>query len=178
MTGIEIRLVREGEHAAVDELVERAYEHDYGPRDPGADPFRKSVNRSQSTDVWVAVEGDSGRLLGSVTAPREGGGPMHEDVHPDELDFRLLAVAPDARRLGIGALLTLHVIRLARERGFRAVFMKSGPDMTGAHRLYERIGFERDLERAGLIRDGVRVRDLHAFAIRVDAVAEEYRDAL
>jgi hypothetical protein len=42
--------------------------------------------------------------------------------------------------------------------------MKSGPDMLGAHRLYERLGFRRDPARDGLILGGRRVFDLFAFA--------------
>lgn len=171
MSGVEIRLVAPDEHDAVDEIVRAAYEHDYGPRDYGNDPFRQSVNRSEVTDVWVAADPETGELLGTVTVPKPGGERMMEDVREDELDFRLLAVAPGARRLGIGEALTRHVIELARQRGLRGVFMKSGPHMTGAHRLYEKIGFRRDPDRDGLIRGGVRQFDLHAFRIDVDDVA-------
>lgn len=167
---IEVRLVRDDEHEAVDRLVHEAYEHDYGPRDHGDDPFRRSVNRARTTEVWVAVDTDSGELLGTATVPRDGGERMMEDVRDDELDFRLLAVSPSARRRGIGALLTRHIIELARERGLRGVFMKSGPQMLGAHALYERLGFRREPERDGLIRDGVKQLDLYAFAIDVDDV--------
>lgn len=171
MSGIEVRLVAEGEHDAVDELVRAAYEHDYGPRQHGDDPFRLAVNRARLAEVWVAVDTVSGELLGSVTVSREDGERMMEDLRDDELDFRLLAVAPTARRRGVGERLTRHVVDLARRRGRRGVFMKSAPNMVPAHRLYERLGFRRDPERDGLVIGGVVQFDLYAFRIDVDDIA-------
>lgn len=162
-----IEQVAAGEHDAVDRLITAAYDHDYGPREKHGDepdPIRFARVRSKSFDVWVARDAGTGALVGTVTTPAAGGESLMEDSRDDEFDFRLLAVSPDARRRGIGAALTLHVIDVARARGFRGVFMKSGPDMLGAHRLYERLGFHRDPARDGLIRAGRRVFDLFAFA--------------
>lgn len=166
--GLVLRLVADGEHEAVDELVRVAYAHDYGVRDHGGDdPFRHSAHRAERSEVWVALDGD--RLVGTVTIGLTGSGLM-EDRGEDELDFRLLAVSPDARGRGIGEALTRLVIDRARAQGRAAVFMKSGPQMIGAHRLYERIGFRRDPDRDGLIRGEVKQFDLFAFVIDVDRV--------
>ncbi|MFT4211693.1 MAG: GNAT family N-acetyltransferase [Microbacterium sp.] len=162
-----VRPAGDGDHDDVDRIVREAYDHDYGRRDRGADPFRLSVNRALITDVWLAVDPGTEAQLGNVTVSKVGGEPMMEDTRPDELDFRLLAVAPSARRRGIGELLTRHVIELARARGLRGVFMKSGPQMRGAHALYEKIGFRREPDRDGLIRNGVTQFDLYAFAVDV-----------
>lgn len=162
---LEIRRVAADEHDAVDELVRRAYEHDYGARDGGDDPFRHSSYRARRSEVWVAADG--GELVGTVTVGRPELGALMEDLREGELDFRLLAVAPEARGRGIGEALTRLVIERARERGFSGVFMKSGPQMLGAHRLYTRIGFRRDEERDGLIRGGVKQFELFAFVIEV-----------
>jgi GNAT superfamily N-acetyltransferase len=64
----------------------------------------------------VALDGHTGQLLGTVTVPRPGG-RISELGQDGELDFRLLAVAPAARRRGIGRLLVEHVIALAAGRG-------------------------------------------------------------
>lgn len=88
------------------------------------------------------------------------------DGYRRELDFRLLAVAPSARRRGIGRLLTEHVIALAAERGAVRVVMNSGPDMTGAHQLYYSMGFARLTERETRIVDG-HTRPLLAFGYEV-----------
>lgn len=174
-TGIRIDRVAAGEHERLDDLITAAYEHDYGPRqrDGEPDPLSFSRVRAERFDVWVAREISSGALLGSVTTPRADGEKLMEDSTSAELDFRLLAVSVDARRRGIGAALTRHVLHLARERGFRAVFMKSAPNMHSAHRLYESLGFRRDPARDGLIIGGCRVRDLHAFVHdELDAFAD------
>jgi hypothetical protein len=94
----------------------------------------------------VAVDRHTGQLLGTVVTPRPGG-HVSELGRPGELDFRLLAVAPSARRRGIGRLLVEHSIALAAERGATRVVMNSGPDMTGAHQLYYSMGFTRLTER-------------------------------
>jgi ribosomal protein S18 acetylase RimI-like enzyme len=160
----EVSLARPDEFEAVDALVLAAYEHDYGPRDRSGDPFHRAEHRAASFDIWVTREaGAAGALLGTVTTPRPGGAALMEDIGEGELDFRLLAVSPDARHRGIGELLTRHVLQLARERGLDGVFLKSAPDMVGAHRLYEKVGFRRDPGRDGLVVDGVRVKDLYAF---------------
>ncbi len=172
MSGIEISLVRPEEHDEVDRVVTTAYEHDYGPRDHSGDPFYRTATRVEVADVWVARDAESGAILGSLTTPPEGGDRMLEDTLEGELEFRLLAVAPAARRRGVGAALTSFVVGLARERGYRAVFMKSGPHMTGAHALYEGLGFRRDVERDGLIVGGVKQFDLYAFVLDVDASAD------
>jgi ribosomal protein S18 acetylase RimI-like enzyme len=85
-------------------------------------------------------------LLGTVTAPLPGG-HISELGQDGELDFRLLAVAPSARRRGLGRLLVEHMITLAAERGAVRVVMNSGPEMTGAHQLYYSMGFSRLTER-------------------------------
>jgi len=92
--------------------------------------------------VWVAEDIATGAILGTVATPRPGGW-ISELGKTGELDFRLLAVAPAARGRGIGELLTRHVLTLARERGLGRVVMNSGPEMLGAHRLYDRMGFTR-----------------------------------
>lgn len=166
--------VAAGDHDAVDRLVTAAYEHDYGPRQHHGDepdPIRFSRVRSRGFDVWTARDA-AGDLVGTVTTPTAGGERLMEDSRDDELDFRLLAVAPDARRRGIGAALTRHVIDLARRRGFRRVFMKSGPDMLGAHLLYERLGFRRDPARDGLILGGRHVFDLFAFTYDISPLED------
>lgn len=185
---IRIRLARPDEFDAVDALVKAAYEYDYGPREHSDDPNRRSANRAQTYDVWVAVDeriraldplvgsgvplGEAGlvrteKLVGTTTTRRAGGSSLQEDTRDDELDFRLLGVDPKARGRGIGKLLTQHAIDLARERGLAGVFMKSAPDMIGAHRIYETLGFTRAPHRDGLVIGGEIVLELYGFELPV-----------
>lgn len=154
-------------YGAVDTLVRDAYAHDYGPRDGSIDELSHCRVRAERHEVWVAVDDSTGDLLGSITTSRERGPRLMSDVGEDELDFRLLAVSPAARRRGIGAHLTRHVVDLARQRGYRQVFLKSAPNMAAAHRLYKSLGFRRDPDRDGLFIGGVKQCDLHAFVLPV-----------
>lgn len=160
-----IRLVRPEEHQAVDTLVIDAYTFDYGPRKQHADPrqLHLAANRARDFEVWVALDEAQQVIVGTITTAKAGGEHLMEDSTPDELDFRLLGVSPDRRGEGIGEALTNHVLRLAHDRGYQAVFMKSAPDMLKAHQLYFKLGFERDIARDGLIIGGEKRTDLLAF---------------
>ncbi|MBD8058384.1 GNAT family N-acetyltransferase [Cellulomonas sp. JH27-2] len=148
-----VRLVEPHEIDDVSRLSVEAYAHDYTL----SEGYRASVadvaGRAREHEVWVAQEVATGELVGTVATPRVGG-RLSELARDDEVDFRLLAVAPHARGRGIGELLTRHVIALARARGARRVVMNSGPRMVGAHRLYQRLGFVRLPERETRFVDG------------------------
>lgn len=165
---IEIRLAVPTDYEAVDALIAEAYAFDYGPSSGGStDGSHLAANRARQFDVWVAVDRNSGEIVGTITTSSRGTQRLHEDARPDELDVRLLGVSPRARRQGIGSQLTEFVTALARERGFSGVFLKSAPHMTPAHRLYEHLGFRRDRARDGLWIGGERVFDLRTYVIDV-----------
>jgi GNAT superfamily N-acetyltransferase len=58
--------------------------------------------------------------------------------------FRLLAVAPAARRRGLGRLLTQACIDRARRDGAPVVGLHTTAPMATARAMYERMGFERE----------------------------------
>lgn len=141
-----VRLAEPAEHDEVARLTVTAYTHDYELHDEYLASLGQVAERAAEHEVWVAQDVTSGALVGTVTTPRPGRhiSPL---ARSGELDFRLLGVDPAARGRGVGALLTLHVVELARRRGLSRVVMNSGPLMLGAHRLYARLGFERMPER-------------------------------
>lgn len=167
---IDVALARLDELDEVDALITEAYAHDYGPSDHG-DAMQFSRVRAERFDVWVARDA-AGTLLGSVTTRRRGGPSLHEDVRDDELDLRLLGVSPAARRRGVGARIMRRVAEHAAQQGFGAVFLKTAPNMRGAHRLYEALGFERVRERDGLWIGGERVLDLFSYRYSLRAEIE------
>lgn len=57
-------------------------------------------------------------------------------------DIQTIAVAPDARRQGLGRVLMLQLINEARRRGAREVFLEVRADNPGAQDLYRSLGFE------------------------------------
>ena len=165
MSDVLIRLADPGEYEAIGELNEAAYSHDYDISDGYRQSLRDVAPRAAEHQVWVAVDRHTGQLLGSAVTPRPGG-QVSELGRPGELDFRLLAVSPSARRRGIGRLLVEHIIALAVERGATRVVMNSGPQMIGAHQLYYAMGFTRLTERETRIVDG-HTRPLLAFGYEV-----------
>ncbi|KRD44710.1 GCN5 family acetyltransferase [Cellulomonas sp. Root930] len=142
MSDVRIRLVRPDEHDRVARLTVDAYGHDYDLPDDYRASLADVPTRAAEHQVWVAEDLRTGELLGTVATPRPGE-HISELGRDGELDFRLLAVDPAARRRGIGVLLTEHVVALARQRGLDRVVMNSGPQMTGAHALYQQLGFVR-----------------------------------
>jgi GNAT superfamily N-acetyltransferase len=165
MSDVLIRLAAPGEYEEIAELSEAAYSHDYEISDAYRQSLRDVAARAAKHEVWVAVDRSTGQLLGTAVTPRPGG-HVSELGRSGELDFRLLAVAPSARRRGIGRLLVEHIIALAAERGATRVVMNSGPHMTGAHQLYYSMGFTRLTERETRTVEG-HTRPLLAFGYKV-----------
>ena len=162
-TGVLVRLVRASEIETVADLTENAYTSDYELPDGYRQSLRLVASRARDHEVWVAEDRETGSLLATVATPRPGSW-ISELGQTGELDFRLLAVDPSARGRGLGELLTRHVLELGRERGVQRVVMNSGPEMLGAHRLYDRMGFRRLPERAVTFEDSGRTVTLLTFA--------------
>ena len=139
---MEVRLARPEELDAVGELTVRAYaEYTRGPHDPYEARLRDAASRARAAELWVAVDGD--RLLGSVTCCPPGSS-YREVSRPDEGEFRMLAVAPDAHGTGAGTTLARHCEERARAHGAVGMALSSLTVMTAAHRIYERLGYARD----------------------------------
>lgn len=156
---MEVRLARTDELEAVGELTVRAYAaYTLGPGDPYVARLRDATSRARAAELWVAVDGD--RLLGSVTCCPPGSS-YREVSRPDEGEFRMLAVDPDARGTGAGTALAAHCEERAREHGAVGMALSSLAVMTAAHRIYERLGYARDPSRDWSPLPGV---DLLAFS--------------
>lgn len=144
-----IRQARPEEYAEIGAVTVAAYEEFLtGAEDNYRDRLRDAEARGRQAELWVATpdDDDGDAILGTVTICPEGS-PWREVAQPGEGEFRMLAVSPDARGQGIGEALVDLVLSHFRERGARAVVMSSLNDMAGAHRIYERLGFERLPER-------------------------------
>ncbi|GAA3599728.1 hypothetical protein GCM10022198_25070 [Klugiella xanthotipulae] len=161
---VTVRMARPVEYAAIADLSAAAYTGDYEVSPGYLDSIRDVAPRAREHEVWVAVDTETGELLGTVATPRAGGA-ISELALPGEIDFRLLAVAPAARGRGVGELLTRFVLALGRERGCTRAVMNSGVEMVGAHRLYAKLGFARIPEReTSFVGDHGRIVHLLAFA--------------
>jgi ribosomal protein S18 acetylase RimI-like enzyme len=140
----EIREARPEEYEAAGELCVLAYGA-LGDSDLGYfEELRDVATRADVVPVLVAVQSD-GTLLGTVTYV-PGPGPYAESDDPHDAAFRMLAVAPWAQGRGVGRALVDECIRRARADQRRGIKILTRPVMRVAHRMYESIGFVRDLE--------------------------------
>jgi GNAT superfamily N-acetyltransferase len=143
-----IRAATPAELAAVGDLTVAAYaaEGFLDDNDDYADELRDAARRAELATLLVAVDETSGRVLGTATFCLAGT-TYAEVSRPGEAEFRMLAVAEDARGQGVGAALVQSCIELARAAGSSALALCSLKEMTPAHRIYQRMGFVRAPDR-------------------------------
>ncbi len=140
---LEVRRARADEHARIGDLTVRAYAaFTLGAADPYVERLRDAAARDVGAELWVAVDGDD-RLLGNVTYCPPGSG-YREVSRPDEGEFRMLAVDPEARGAGAGTALATLCEERAREHGAVGMALSTLAAMTDAHRIYGRLGYTRD----------------------------------
>lgn len=89
--------------------------------------------------AFLLVEGDAGLLLGRAVA--------------GEAELLTLAVAPEARRLGLGRRLVARFLYQAQLRGAGRAFLEVAADNAAAIALYESSGFLSAGVRKGYYRD-------------------------
>lgn len=142
-----VRAARSNELDLVGRLTLDAYLADgmVNPTGIYAAQLFDAARRDRDAQLLVAVDNE-GELLGTVTVCSPDS-PLGEVSRPGELEFRMLAVAPGARRRGIGETLVRAVLARATEIGAHRVVMCSDEQMHVAHRLYARLGFVRMPER-------------------------------
>lgn len=97
--------------------------------------------RHEGTVVLVAEE--AGRLVGCATYIARPGTPFAEFDAPDGAGVRMLGVEPEAMGRGVGEALARACLDRARADGRGVVVLHTATFMSGAQRLYERMGFER-----------------------------------
>lgn len=158
---MEIRRALPEEYAAIGDITVSAYLAD-GLVEPGSSydvVLRGAASRAEKAELWVA-DGPDG-LAGTVTFCPVGS-PYREIGTDTEGEFRMLAVSPAARGLGVGKALTRHCLDRSRELGFTAVVLSSSTKMATAHHIYTSLGFTRLPERDWTPVPGV---DLIAFRL-------------
>jgi ribosomal protein S18 acetylase RimI-like enzyme len=154
------------DYEAVGEVTLSAYEaFTLGPDDPYVEHLRNAAARDLEAELWVATDDGDDKVLGTVTICREGS-PWRELGGPDEGEFRMLAVSPAAQGRGVGEALVRMVLDRFREEGALGIVISTLPQMAAAHRLYERLGFERAPER-----DWSPAPHVALIAYRLDLVA-------
>jgi [ribosomal protein S18]-alanine N-acetyltransferase len=122
------------------------------------DPLMSLETSTFGSDAW-SVESMSAELgsphtyyLAAIdpSAPRglAGYGGLLAPATSDEADIQTLAVAPNARRQGLGRRIMNALLEEARLRGVREVFLEVRADNPTARALYDSLGFEQIAVRA------------------------------
>lgn len=141
---VTIRPVRPSELADVGEVTVRAYVLDgFVGEDGYVEHLRDAVTRSREAEVYVAVVPDRPDAIAGTVTFCPPGSPWCELAQPGEAEFRMLAVAPEARRRGVAEALVSLCVERAHHLGCAAVVLSSLPAQESAHRLYGRLGFRR-----------------------------------
>lgn len=139
---MEIRPARPDEYAQVGKLTVSVYEQVLG--EMLDDDYRRILadvdRRAAEAEVLVAVD-VGGRVLASLTYVGEPGD--YAAMGGDEASIRMLAVAPDARRRGLGRALVQACIDRARAAGKARIVLHTTPVMVAAQSMYTTMGFVR-----------------------------------
>ena len=69
--------------------------------------------------------------------------PLWRQAEPGEVELRLLALLPHARRGGIGLMMLEDAARLARAAGMRRLVLDTAVNNEKSQTLYRRLGFYR-----------------------------------
>ncbi len=145
---VEVRELRPEEFDAGGRVTAAAYaEFAPGDASPNVDYLRRVADvaaRAERAVILGAFE--DGEVVGTVTLEVEDrirGGFPRPPLEPDEAHVRMLGVAPERQRRGIGLALMVASIERAREAGKRRLTLETAEAMTGAQRMYERMGFRQ-----------------------------------
>ncbi len=141
-----IRPAHDEELGAVGDLTLVAYAADgfITGDDEYAGELRDAASRGREAELYVAV-GEDGTLLGTVTYCPEGSA-YRELADSGQGEFRMLAVAPEARGRGVAEALVRMCVERSEELGYDAVVLSSMHNQEQAHRIYARVGFRRTPE--------------------------------
>jgi ribosomal protein S18 acetylase RimI-like enzyme len=157
-----VRPAHVSELAEVGDLTVAAYTADalVAEDDDYVEHLRDAVTRAREAELYVALlEERPDTVAGTVTFCPQGSA-WSEIAQPGEGEFRMLAVATEARRRGIAESLVRVCLERSKELGYTAVVLSSLPVQQPAHRIYRRLGFTRIPDRDWSPAEGV---DLLAF---------------
>jgi GNAT superfamily N-acetyltransferase len=139
---VRVRLAEQDDLALVGDITVDAYvdggfltvSNDY------VSHLRNAAQRARSAELWVAEL--DGEVVGTVTFCPPGS-PHREVAADDEGEFRMLAVSPKAQGRGVARQLVERCLDRCRDLGLETLAICSMPQMTAAHAVYSRFGFER-----------------------------------
>ena len=166
-----IRCAVSGDHAALESLTRDAFWDVYRP---GCDEHYL-VHRlhEQNACTLELVAEDGGALIGNAVCVRAELHVSDGRILTDVLCLGPLTVAPAWQRRGVGSALMNRMIALAREQGFRAIFL------TGSPAYYSRFGYRATMDWGVTLPDGSAFPELMALPLydgALDGMTGTYED--
>ncbi|WP_149359061.1 GNAT family N-acetyltransferase [Lolliginicoccus suaedae] len=139
-----LRPIDPGDYAAVSGLTVAAY----APYIPAGSEYLDLLAdvEARAAAAEIVVAEIAGAVVGAIVLA-DAGSALAEIAREGELEFRMIAVAEQARGSGVGTALVRHGIAEARRRGNEAVVLSSMRAMIEARRIYARHGFVEVPER-------------------------------
>lgn len=170
---ITVRPFRASDDIAVARLTVDAYRQGGSALSEEYWTFLRDVKGRQAASSGILVAERHGVPIGAVMLLRPGDDEWEDRPVPSgDSAFRALAVAPEARGLGVGTQLVHACLAWASSIGSTRLVITSLDWMAAAHRLYARQGFMRRPDLDVLFPDGpgrVFTRDL------VDGASRRFR---
>ncbi|MDN3357024.1 GNAT family N-acetyltransferase [Actinomadura sp. DC4] len=154
--GLDIRIARPDELSRIGDLTAAIYVAGgyISPHSGYMARLRDAASRAREAELLVALQ--DGEAIGTVTyCPHDSS--WAQLTVAGEAEFRMLAVVPAARGLGLGEALVRYCIARAREDGCVTLRLSTEPVMHAAHRIYRRLGFVRTPERDWQPQPGVEL---------------------
>lgn len=141
-----IRRATPADYATVSALTLDAYlpALRHGEDDPYRATLADAAGRAEAAELMVATR--DGRTVGTIALCRPGT-EYAEIARPDELEVRMLAIAPAAQRAGIGSSLMRHVHDTAAAEGYSVVVLSVIDTNERAAAFYRTLGYARVPER-------------------------------
>jgi putative acetyltransferase len=104
------------------------------PHDDLPDLKAPASSFARTGGAFYVVEDERGRVAACIAV---------DYPQPDTAELHRLYVRPDQRRRGLGGRLVALIEAEARRQGARHLFFWSDTRFGDAHRLYERLGYQR-----------------------------------
>ncbi|WP_159705877.1 GNAT family N-acetyltransferase [Arthrobacter sp. 18067] len=145
-----IRQARPEEYDAVGRLTYEGFGHHlpgaHQPDEERLGLLLDAAARAHEGVLLVAEDVDTGRLVGTASLLPYGS-RLSRQAQEGEVELRLLAVLPEARRTGLGQKLLDESARIAAATGAGRVVLDTAVDNETSQRLYRRLGYIRRPER-------------------------------
>ena len=153
-TSIRIRPASGADLDRAADICVAAYEA-AGQLEPGS-PYVADLRATaaRAADGILLVAERDGRIVGTATICTPGSA-FREIGGDDEVEFRFLAVAPEAQGTGVAAALIDAIEQHARDTGATRLAICVRDTNTGAAAMYARMGFSREPDRDWTPRPGV-----------------------